>query len=110
QVEVDREGIVTDASFAAKRLAMGVDGKPLRSRAGNLLVHDCPCDTLLSLGSIATSECQGESLESLRNRLLFSPAAPPSFVRNLVRKLDVPRSAATCAQVRERMRGTAVRK
>lgn len=60
--------------------------------------------------SIATSECQGESLESLRNRLLFSPAAPPSFVRNLVRKLDVPRSAATCAQVRERMNGIAPRK
>ncbi|CAM9798209.1 unnamed protein product [Scytosiphon promiscuus] len=108
RVSVDRDGTVTDASFAAKRMAMGVDGEPLRSLAGNLLLHECPCDTLRSLGSIATSECRGESLDSLRNRLLFSPAAPPSFVRNLVRKLDVPRSAAACAQVVEAALTTAL--
>ena len=50
KVAVDRQGVVTDASFAAKRLVMGVDGSPLRSRAGKLLLHDCPCDTLRSLG------------------------------------------------------------
>ncbi|CAN0525277.1 unnamed protein product, partial [Ectocarpus sp. 8 AP-2014] len=87
---------------------MGVDGAPLRSRTGRLLVHDCPCDTLVSLGSIATTECRGESLESLRNRLLFSPSAPPSFVRNLVRKLGQPTSAATCAQVVEAALTTAL--
>ncbi|CAN0005819.1 unnamed protein product, partial [Ectocarpus fasciculatus] len=108
QVAVDREGVVREATFAAKRMAMGVDGAPLRSRTGRLLVHDCPCDTLVSLGSIATSECRGESLESLRNRLLFSPSAPPSFVRNLVRKLGQPTSAATCAQVVEAALTTAL--
>lgn len=56
--------------------------------------------------SIATSECHGESLESLRNRLLFSPSAPPSFLRNLVRKLGTPRHSATCAQVRVMARVT----
>ncbi len=50
--------------------------------------------------SIATGECKGESVESLRNRLLFSPNAPPSFLRNLVRKLGTPMSSAVCAQVR----------
>eukprot|EP00903_Cladosiphon_okamuranus_P011244 g10608.t1 len=108
QVAVDREGVVADASFTAKRLVMAVDGSPMRSRAGKLLLHDCPCDTLRSLGSIATSECHGESLESLRNRLLFSPNAPPSFLRNLVRRLGTPRHSAACAQVVEAALTTAL--
>lgn len=49
---VDRQGVVTDASFAAKRLVMGIDGAPVRSRAGKLLLHDCSCDTLRSLGYV----------------------------------------------------------
>lgn len=50
QISVDREGVVTDARFAAKRLVLGSGGAPLRTRAGRLLMQDCTCDTLRSLG------------------------------------------------------------
>lgn len=49
--------------------------------------------------SIATSECKGENLDSLRNRLLFTPAAPPSFWRTLMRNLGAPAAASACGQV-----------
>ncbi|CAM9944242.1 unnamed protein product [Ascophyllum nodosum] len=108
QVSVDREGNVTDATFAAKRFLLGAGGAPMTSPSGKLLLCDCPCETIRSLGSIATSECKGQSLESLRNRLLFSPAAPPSFWRSLMRKVGAPVAASACAQVAEAALTTAL--
>ena len=63
-----------------------------------MLKHKCR-NCFCHYRSIATSECKGERLENLRNRMLFSPSAPPSFLRTLTRNLDAPKAAAACVQV-----------
>ncbi|CAM9996980.1 unnamed protein product, partial [Discosporangium mesarthrocarpum] len=87
QVAVDKGGVVTDAVFVAKRVVAGEGGKPILTSDGRLMLYECQCDTVKALGSIATSSCKGHTLQALRNRMLFSPSAPPAFMRTLSRGL-----------------------
>ncbi|CAM9206673.1 unnamed protein product [Choristocarpus tenellus] len=87
QVSVDEQGVVTDAAFVAKRVLLGAGGDPVLTSGGELMLYECSCNTLKSIGSIATSICKGQLLEALRNSMLFSPAAPPAFLRTLSRNM-----------------------
>lgn len=81
QMSVDREGNVTDAGFVAKRTVLGVDGAPLTTRSGKLLISDCSCQTLRSLG--------WAKIPKIKHFVGFFFRCEKSLLKSLFRRMSV---------------------